>query len=110
MKLKLVDHGMGYRMGDTIYINRELKKYPDLFNKVYNHELKHLNGVEHVDWNEPFDFQLFKFMVTHPSTWINLLPIWIIGNKIIYDKTKILLWLGIIGWLIIFVVLILWTL
>lgn len=84
--IKLTNHGVANVIKGDIYINKRLKKYPSLYTRVIAHERKHLNNEDHVDLKEPFDWELFKFIITNPSTWTQFLPIWIKGRKIIYNQ------------------------
>jgi len=84
--IKLINHGVANVIKGDIYINRKLKKYPRLYAKIIAHERKHLTNEEHIDLKEPFDWELFKFIITTPSTWSQFLPVWISGRKIIYNN------------------------
>jgi len=103
-----VGYGLANKIGESIYINKALAKHPNLFQKIMNHEIKHATGQKNVDVNEPFDWELFKFTLKHPSAWLQFLPIWVIKNKIIYSKTMIYLWLFIIAWIIFLVAVASW--
>ena len=87
--IKYVNHGVANVIKGDIYVNKKLKEHPKLFAKVIAHENKHLKGVDRVDLKEPFDWELFKFIVTTPSTWSQFLPIWISKRKIIYNTVML---------------------
>lgn len=78
INIQYVNFGLGHVIDGRIYLNKRLKNNPELKKIVLEHELKHIDGVDHVDWNEPFNLKLFLFCIAHPSTWIHFDPIWII--------------------------------
>ena len=99
MEIVYVTYGIGNKIGDKIYLNKALLNYPELHNKVLEHELKHMRGDKHVDFKEPFDTSITLFFLKHPSAWCQILPIWFIGNKIIYCKIMAWFWAFVIAWI-----------
>jgi hypothetical protein len=85
MNIVEIGYGLAYRDDDTIYINRELKSYPDLYSEVILHEFSHKSGP-YVFSDlcldlKPSSFRLIWFSLTHPSTWNSFCPIVKLGGK-----------------------------
>lgn len=97
--IQYVSSGLGHRIGNKIYLHKDLLDHPKLHGKILDHELRHLRGERDVDINEPFDMDLFRFIIKRPSTWVHFLPIWIQGRKIIYSKVMMILWILMILWI-----------
>ena len=114
MKIKYIDFGTGNRVGDTIYLYKELKNYPHLHDAVLEHERRHSGRFS------MFDFKLdlrnhelskvkndwVKFVITHPKTWINYFPIVKLGGNWTIDISLSVLWIaflimGYLAWTII---------
>lgn len=97
MEIRLVNYGIANNFGDYIEINKELKKFPELYNSVLEHELKHtkkhfsigefLMEFKDINWN------LFWFSIKRPKTWTQVLPIYIKNKKLVYDLQLILFYL-----------------
>ena len=102
-KIRYTRIGFANTIGDVIELNHHLQKWPELHDRVLEHEFKHLNhkaedGADLTDWDEKVDKFLVVFVLRHPSTWPQFFPIWIrkseTGEKVVlYDKTLIVLWL-----------------
>lgn len=101
MEIVYVNYGIGNKIGDRIYINKALQDHPELLQKVMDHESKHVQGDKWIDFKEPFDWDIFNFFLNHPSAWCQVLPIWIMGRKIIYNKTMLIFWAFCFAWFII---------
>jgi hypothetical protein len=87
VKIKLVEYGLANNYGTYIELNKELKKYPKLYNYILDHEKGH---KKEFDLFYEFKigltiFPLILFVFSHPKTWIDFLPIQIRKGKIIYD-------------------------
>lgn len=82
--IEYVDYSLANNFGDTIELNKNLLKYPDLHNSILEHELGHTNvpGFTITDFNHDLKPQkvnqlhLLKFMVLHPKSFVQLLPIY----------------------------------
>jgi len=103
-----VNYGLGNVIQGKIYLHKDLKENPELQMTVLKHELKHIDECEHVDLNEPWNWDIFKFCIKRPSTWVQLFPIWIIRNKIIYSKNMIMAWLFLVFWIMLMYGVYLW--
>lgn len=105
MKVKYIDWGTGMRIGDTIYINQKIKKYPMLHHSIMEHELKHsadwklkdfaLEFTDISSLNSKGDY--WKFMFTNPKAWFSLLPIVRIDKHWSIDLSLIIFYLIIGG-------------
>ena len=110
MKIVYTKWGLANRFADRIEINEALKEYPELHELVLQHELGHhdsnsfIKDLSH-DLKEKFRWDLFKFVITHPRTLINYLPIWYYKEKLVIEKSMSVVWLVGIIWL-----LLIWTL
>jgi hypothetical protein len=92
-RIEYVNYGIGNTFKDRIELNKALKKYPKLHDKVLQHELKHYNKEENVDLKEHQGWQMNKFIITHPSTWVQYLPVWYKNKIISYDPSMITIWI-----------------
>jgi len=103
-KLKIIDYGIACKIGETIYINKDIKKYPKLWNALLKHENEHTDdyGIKDI----LIDFRgshlnsvkrtYYKFLLTHPRAWIQLLPIGVYDKRIIYDPVMMITWVMVI--------------
>lgn len=91
-----IDYGVGHTINGKVYMNKRLLHYPELHDKILEHELKHVRGEHHVDFKEKADWGIIKFILTNPSAWVQYLPVWIIkgpnGIVINYDRTIVFMW------------------
>ncbi len=97
MRIDYVKYGLGNRYKDRIELNENLKKYKGLHDSILKHELKHTdklftkkdflldfssNGVNSLD--------LILFMIKHPKSLSQVLPIQIKKGVMFYDINSIL--------------------
>jgi hypothetical protein len=84
-QVKFVPFGIASRVGNTIYINKELPKFKyALYESILAHECKHGEGYSFSDIKldivnkelEGMKGDYYKFILSHPSTLTELLPIW----------------------------------
>ena len=99
MKVEYTSLGLANRYSDKVEINVALKNNKKLRDYVIKHELSH---VDKFDIGHDFDIRvpflsLSWFILSHPSTWIDFLPIQFRKGMLIYDFNLILLYLGILG-------------
>jgi len=113
MKVIEIDYGTGNRVGDIIYINKDLKKYTGLYEAVLAHELKHTGGFK---WNDlTLDLvnedirgvkgDWIRFLTKHPRAWINFFPVMKLGGEWTFDLSILFVWIFMIiiftlGWLV----------
>jgi len=92
--IKWTKYGLASTIGNTIYINKKLLKFPGLYQKVLSHEMKHVQGADFtLDFKEPFDLELLVWVIKHPSSWVHYLPVWYFQGKIVWARTMLMLWL-----------------
>lgn len=84
LKIKYIDFGLAYTDGNTIEINKVIKKYPIIYKKIIEHELGHKEDTE-VDFmhdlknvvKQLFDIEWYKFMLKEPKAYFQTMcPIW----------------------------------
>jgi len=83
MKIIEVSHSIANRFNDSIEINKHLKKYPELLKPILEHELAHTDKVwskedfvlDFLSKSNVNSFDLFKFMIKHPKSFLQLSPI-----------------------------------
>lgn len=104
LKIKYINYGTGNRVGDTIYLNKDLKKYPKLHDAVLKHEKKHSGKFKWRDFWLDFENEdiakvkneWLNFLFKHPKAWANFLPVLKLGKYWCYDISLIAIYLLII--------------
>jgi len=89
MEIKYVNHSVANRFNNSIEINKNLKKYPELLKPILEHEMEHTDAVWSVhDFKHDFfsnsevnNWQLLKFMFKYPKSFLQFSPI-------IYSKKR----------------------
>jgi len=105
MKIKTINHGIACRIGDDIYYNKALEKYPKLLKAILQHENRHTSGFTPGDitmdlTNEeikPFKKDYYKFILTNPSSLTELLPCWKYEGTLVWNPMISILWLILMG-------------
>lgn len=99
MKIEYIDYGIGNRVDNTIYLNKKLQHYPKLHDAILNHEKKHTSGWNlsdlWLDINNPtkgIKKEYYLFILKHPKSWVNFLPVMFIKGKICIDMTLAFAW------------------
>ena len=104
MEIKEIDYGLSYHYGDYIEINRNLKKYPELYNYIMEHELKHserrfsMNDLlfdieESLKWtNLKKTLKIWGFMFRHPKSFFQFIPFGIKEKKLVVDINRIIVY------------------
>ena len=94
-----VNHGIANRFKDRIEINKNLKKYPELYKQVLEHEFSHTNRNFSfkdlfIDVGIPSNNikQLIMFMITNPRSFSQIFPFYISNKKIVYDINMIIIY------------------
>lgn len=92
MRIKHINHGIGCRIGETIFLNKKLLKYPRLHNAILKHEKAHTEGARYSSEDLLLDFkgkhlkelkkEYYGFILKHPSSWTEFLPFWVYEGKI----------------------------
>lgn len=114
MRIIKTNYGIASRTGNTIFINKELDKYPNLKQAILTHELSHTSGWSWHDFKidltnkhlKEVDGDYYKFILTHPKSWTEFLPINIYKGNISFNLTLIIFYsifliLGGLIWLLI---------
>ncbi len=114
MKLKYINYGMGNRVGETIYLHKKLKKFPELHDAILKHERNHTDN-----WNlkdvmidisnkelKGKKIEFYKFILTTPSSWINFFPVMKLDDNWCFDLSLMIFYLIVFGifWNIYFLV------
>ena len=110
-KIVLVDYGLANNFGDRIEINKDLKRYPKLYNYVLKHELSHtdkdfsMQDIKNdLKINIPISLKLLSFIIRRPKIWYEFLPIYKRKNKLIYDINLIFSYILIIILILILII------
>jgi len=96
--------GIASRIGDVVYLNKDLLDYPILCKALLKHEQEHTSGFgirdivldlkgTHIS---PVKRQYYKFLFTHPKAFTQFLPIWVYDKKLRIDPLITLFWILII--------------
>jgi len=100
--IKEIDKGIAFRLGNTIYLHKNLKNYPNLRKSLLKHELKHTDNYKFSDFKlDAFGTDLknvkkeyYIFLLTQRGAWKQLLPFMYVEDKLHLDITLTLLYLG----------------
>ncbi len=114
MQVEYIRHGVGFRVGNKIYLNENLKAEPELHNAILNHEKKHTGKFTLIDLEldisnkeiKPFKKQYWKFILKHAACWTQFLPILKIDKRWTWDIGILCVWLfsifiGVLVWILI---------
>lgn len=100
--VELIGYGIGYHLPDgTIQLNRALLEDKRIYDEVLAHERAHTDGGYHLtdlvtEFKQPSIRQQL-FCLTHPSTWIALMPFRLHKGEFRYDPSEIIKYLIFIG-------------
>lgn len=100
-QVEYIDWGIACRIGNTIYLNKNLLDYPILCKAILKHEYahspkinlndfvidlkgKHLNSVKK---------QYYKFILKNPKALLQFIPIGIYKGKLVIDPMISILWI-----------------
>jgi hypothetical protein len=112
--VRCINYGIACRIGNRIYINSKMKDYPELYEKVLQHELEHSSGYNKKDIYMDLDNkhlnglkkQYYSFILKNPSSWVEFFPGWFYEGRFVLAPLTALLWgftfimIGLIGRLI----------
>ena len=99
MKIKYVEYGLANNFGNVIEVNENLRKYPELLEPILIHELSHTEEVFAMkdlmlDITATYNLnqrKLIKFMIKHPKSLTQLLPIYFSKTHgLVYDINSLL--------------------
>lgn len=94
LKIIEVDSGIANNFGTHIEINKNLKKYPELYKKVLGHELDHTDKLfsyqdiklDLISSSDINNMDLLFFIKNHPKAITQFMPLWYSKrNGIYYD-------------------------
>ena len=106
VKIIYRNKGIACRIGNTIYVHKDLPGFDiALFSQIIKHELEHTPGLTKKDIMmdlsnthlEGMKAKYYAFILTHPSSWTELLPFDWIDRKIIINPLILGLWFGFIA-------------
>lgn len=112
-KIKEIDYAIAFRIRDTIYLNKNLKKYPKLKKAILQHEKNHESNSYcckdlKLDLTGKYLFPVkkdyYKFLFTERKAWMQMMPIIKINKCWVFDPILIGLWVfafALIGMIII---------
>ena len=92
-----------------IEVNAALKRYPALYLKVIDHEMRHMNSKSPIqdlwiDIVDMFDFkkgaEILGFCITNPSSLTSFIPINVERNNM--NKIIVINWASLIFWILVF--------
>lgn len=100
MRIEYVDTGIANRFEDRIELNENLKKYPQLHDAILKHEMSHTDkpGFTKEDFlldisDSTIDNKmLLNFMVHHPKSLFQFLPVYKKKDEIVYDINLCIIW------------------
>ena len=110
MEIREVSYGIANNFGTYIEVNKHLKEYPRLYYAILDHELSHTNKKGFTKEDFLLDIspsnvnylKLIVFMIRHPKSLTQFLPIYYQKKEIVYDINMLIAWgvmLGILGYL-----------
>lgn len=109
--IKPINYGIACRIGDDIYYNRKLESYPILLSAILQHEHRHTSGMTMKDVSldldnediKPLKKEYYNFVLTHPSSWTELLPAWRYEGRLVWNPLMTMFWIIALGgeWLLI---------
>ena len=102
MKIKKINHGLACRIGNVVYVNKDLYKeeYKELLKNILRHERSHTDsfGMKDIQLDAGGKFIMpkkayYKFVFTHPKSLTEFLPFGIYEGKVVLNPTFIIIWL-----------------
>ncbi len=94
-----INHGVANRYNDCIEINKNLMKYPLLLQPILEHENEHTDDfITKKDLKLDFmnktihTWEMLKFMLKHPGSFTQILPIGLRKGRITYDVNVFIFW------------------
>lgn len=100
MEIRYVGSAIANNFGDYIELNENLKKYPKLHDAILKHELKHTKESGFTKEDFMLDIgestinnkELLSFVVKHPASLLQIVPVYIRQGKVIYDLNMLIIW------------------
>lgn len=93
IKITEIDYGIACRVGNEIFINKELSKHPILYSAIVNHELEHSPGFNFNDIKldinnkhlKGLKLQYYWFILSNPKAFVEFLPCWRYNNRLVWN-------------------------
>ena len=112
MEINYISYGIGSRIGNKIYLNKNLKENQVLHDAILKHELAHSEGYTIQDIKmdirnthlKGLKAQYYSFILKHPLTLIQFMPVWFWHKKTSIDLTMLIAW----AIFVLFIVLLIW--
>lgn len=100
MEIRYVNYAIANNFGSYIELNEGLKAYPALHAAILKHELEHTNEPGFTSKDLMLDLEqahfgywdLFKFMINNPKSFMQLLPFYKKQGTVFYDINMIIVW------------------
>jgi len=100
-KILKSDWGIACKIGEIIYLNKNLYKYPKLKKAILAHEKEHSNSYQIKDLLidlrgkhlQKVKKEYYLFILRYPKSLITFFPVWKFGNAFVVDPIMTLLWL-----------------
>jgi len=96
-----INYAIAFRIGNIIYLNKNLDKYPELKKAIIKHELEHTKGFglrdiitdlkgKHLNKVKK---EYYKFLFTEKKAWYQFIPILKVKGKWSLDLITLMLWI-----------------
>lgn len=101
VEIKYISYGLACRIENIIYLNENLKKYPELHDAILKHEKAHSSGFvlkdlvndvkgKHLN---PVKLQYYKFILKHPKSLATFIPVWFYEGNLSFDPLIFIVWI-----------------
>lgn len=114
MKIKYINFGIASRQGDTIYLHKSLKEYPNLYKAILEHEKEHSPGFCWHDLRidignkhlKGLKLEYYLFILSNPSTLAEFIPFWIYDGNLSLNPLILLFYglvialMGVLAWIL----------
>ena len=100
IKIKEIDYGIACRIGNDIYMNKNLMEYPRLYCAILNHELLHSPGFTlndifmdlHNNHLKGLKREYYSFILRNPRALVEFLPGWWYDKSFIINPSILLVY------------------
>jgi hypothetical protein len=113
-RIKYLSYGIASRVGDNVYLHKNLVNYPELHNAILKHEFSHTSGFSWKDVQidirnshlKGLRQDYYAFLIQNPTALLQLSPILRYEGQLTFDLTLIMFYgvafiiLGLLGWLL----------
>jgi hypothetical protein len=112
--IRYIDYGIASRIGDNVYLHKNLKKHPKLHKAILKHEFAHTSGFSWKDVQidirnnhlEGLRRDYYTFLIQNPTSLLQLSPVLKYDGRFTFDLTLMIFYgltfiiLGLLGWLL----------